>query len=205
MKGSSLHPPTPGYRSVGHSPCLIYSTGPLHHLPLPQLPVARDLAPRTLISRFSPWSPNSLGLPLTLVRGVTAHVCQPFTHSVHTAASLTPMPGQGYDHQHPCHGPGTYAYTHGPPGGPAWYLPHRTHFSFARGGGGARVAQAYSRPQDAVPQGMAPTGCHYGTPAPVATQPVSTPASLAPVTGSLVLKTYAMMGSRAGRSFCISL
>ena len=35
------------------------------------------------------------------------------------------------------------------------------------------MAQVSRRPQDSVPQGMAPTGCHYGTPAPIATQPVS--------------------------------
>ena len=88
--------------------------------------------------------------------------------------------------------------------GPARHLPHHTHFSFGRGG--ARVAQVYPRPQDSAPQGMAPTSCHYGTPAPIATQPVSTPASLAPglVTGSLVLRTYAMMESRAGKPFCTS-
>ena len=59
--------------------------------------------------------------------------------------------------------------------GPARHLPHHIHFSFGRGGGGARVAQVYPKPQDSAPQGMAPTGCHYETPAPIATQPVSTP------------------------------
>ena len=36
------------------------------------------------------------------------------------------------------------------------------------------MAQVYPRPQDSVPQGIAPTGCLYGTPTPIATQPVST-------------------------------
>ena len=40
--------------------------------------------------------------------GVTVHGCQPLTHSVHTAATVPPTSGQGYDHQH---------------------LPHNTHFS----------------------------------------------------------------------------
>ena len=71
--------------------------------------------------------------------GVTAHACQPLTDSVDTAVSVPPFPGHGYDHQHPCHGSTTYAYTHGAPPafcwGPARYLPHHTHFSFWRGGG----------------------------------------------------------------------
>ena len=36
------------------------------------------------------------------------------------------------------------------------------------------MAEVYPRPQASVPQGMAPTGCHYWTPAPIATQTVST-------------------------------
>ena len=48
--------------------------------------------------------------------------------------------------------------------------------SFLRGEeGGAKVDQVYPRPQDSAPKGMAPTGCHYGTPAPIATKPVSIP------------------------------
>ena len=84
-------------------------------------------------------------------------------------------PGQGYAHQHPCHGPTAYAYTHSVPGillgtSKAPTPPHPLLFCERRG----TVAQVYPRPQDSGPQGMAPTGCHYGTPAPIATQPVST-------------------------------
>lgn len=75
--------------------------------------------------------------------GVTVHACQPLTHSMHTAASLLPTPCQGYNTSTPA-----YAYTNGAPPpphlafrrGPARHLPHRNHFSFGRGGGGARVA-----------------------------------------------------------------
>ena len=35
--------------------------------------------------------------------------------------------------------------------GPARHLPHHTHFSFGRGGGGARVAQVYPEPQGSAP------------------------------------------------------
>ena len=98
------------------------------------------------------------------------------TRPVHTAATVPPTSGQGYAHQHPCNGPTAYAYTRGVPDmllgtSKAPTPPHPLLF----GRGGARLAQVYPRPQDSAPQGMVSTGCHYGTPAPIATQPVSTP------------------------------
>ena len=60
-QGSSTPQPTQGYRSAGLSRCLIYSTGPLHHPPLPQLLGARDLAPNVLICSFSLRVPLLLG------------------------------------------------------------------------------------------------------------------------------------------------
>ena len=82
----------------------------------------------------------------------------------------------------PATGPTVYAYTHGAPRHFAGdqqgtYLTTPTSLL---GGEAARVAQVYPRPQDSAPQGMAPTGCHYGTPAPIATQPVSTVYPLLP-------------------------
>ena len=41
--------PTPGYRAVGHILSLFCRTSPLFHLHLPQLPLGRNSAPRTLI------------------------------------------------------------------------------------------------------------------------------------------------------------
>ena len=45
-------------------------------------------------------------LPVTLPPprqggGGIVHGCEPLTHSVHTAASVPPTPGLGYNHQHP--------------------------------------------------------------------------------------------------------
>ena len=170
--------------------------------------MAIDLAPRVLICFFLPTVPELPGTsPPPLLRRVH---CQSFTQFVHTVASLPPTPGKDYAYQQPCNDPSAYAYTHSAPrdfaGDQQGIYPTAPTSHLGVEGGGARVAQVYPRPQDFVPQGMAPTGCHYWIPAPIATQPVSTHRYPSPglVTGTLVLRTCAIMGSRAGKTSCTS-
>ena len=210
-QGSSTPQPTQGYRSAGLSRCLIFSTGPLHHPPLPQLLGVRDLAPKVLICSFS--------LRVRQLLGTTQHPPQGGLLPMPTSTFLNPctlLPACPLPLVKVTHTSSpTMARVHipiliVPPGilrgtSKVSTLPHPLLIWEGRGEG-LEWPRYTLGPRTQYPRvGHQPVvimGPRHPLP-PRLLVPTATPAP-GRVTGSHALRTCAMMGSRAGKPSCTS-
>ena len=159
-----------------------------------------------LLLTNGPRTPWDTPPPPAFPGGVTAHVCQSFPQFLHTVASLPPTPGQDYAYQQPCNDPSAYAYTHSAPrdfAGDQQGIYHTAPTSQLGGEGEVLEWPRYILGHRTLyPRVWHPPVVIMGPRHPLQPSLLVPTATPAPglVTGTLVLRTCAIMGSRAGKT-----